>query len=380
VARELGALLPLLRCPRSGEALRLVGDTLTSTGHTYPLVNGKPVLVAEADSAHLLIPEAGKISRNAPEFHVPAQYEAGVELAMHLGCGDVPSADPRVVSVDVFPLEHVDVIAEAEVLPFVSESFDYIESGATFEHVSDPLQAIREVKRVLKPGGRFRIDTAFMQSYHGFPGHYFNMTPLAVETHLVDDFELEASEVPDSATPLVAIESLVERLLSYLPRSAREELLEMSLRDVLAAFREAPSRSGRWLAEQSEYAMRAMAASFVVIAKKPADDERRRQALAHPAIAAHWASRKRAYFATRMEVMLRYHEVQLYRRMARESGYTGPEGPSLVPLEALLVDALPSDTLSPEALERSLAQLRDIERAVRSARDYWIREYLERSG
>jgi hypothetical protein len=32
------------------------------------------------------------------------------------------------------------------------------------------------VFRVLKPGGRVLIDTAFMQPLHGDPNHYFNMT------------------------------------------------------------------------------------------------------------------------------------------------------------------------------------------------------------
>ena len=85
---------------------------------------------------------------------------------------------------DFLPCPNVDIVCEAESLPFRSASIDLVESGAVFEHLHDPWAATAEVKRVLKPGGIFLIDTAFMQGYHGFPGHYNNMTPQAVETHL----------------------------------------------------------------------------------------------------------------------------------------------------------------------------------------------------
>ena len=55
----------------------------------------------------------------------------------------------------------------------------------------------------LHRASRHYIDTAFLQSYHGFPNHYFNMTPLAVESLLVDDFLLVEAYVPKSATPAI---------------------------------------------------------------------------------------------------------------------------------------------------------------------------------
>ena len=41
-------------------------------------------------------------------------------------------------------------------LPFPDETFDGVYEHAVFEHLDDPLQAAREVIRLLKPGGFFR--------------------------------------------------------------------------------------------------------------------------------------------------------------------------------------------------------------------------------
>ena len=178
-------MLPLLRCPRSGSSLMFEAGRIVSTaGESYPLVDGKPILVRTILAMHLAAPPGNNISRNIDEY-LPGNNYAGLDaVILHLGSGDVPSADPRVISMDVLPCPNVDIVCEAESLPFRSASIDLVESGAVFEHLHDPWATTAEVKRVLKPGGIFRIDTAFMQGYHGFPGHYNNMTPQAVETHL----------------------------------------------------------------------------------------------------------------------------------------------------------------------------------------------------
>lgn len=46
-------------------------------------------------------------------------------------------------------------VADAENLPFASNCFDYYTIAFGIRNVTNPLQAIREAKRVLKPGGKF---------------------------------------------------------------------------------------------------------------------------------------------------------------------------------------------------------------------------------
>lgn len=46
------------------------------------------------------------------------------------------------------------VQGDAEHLPFVDQSFDYVTSALVFCTIPDPAQALREVSRVLRPSGR----------------------------------------------------------------------------------------------------------------------------------------------------------------------------------------------------------------------------------
>lgn len=379
---DVARMLPLLQCPRAGGPLDRESDRLVSpAGEVYPLVSGKPILVRTILNWHLTPPPESKISRNIGEF-IPGDRYAGPDaVILHLGSGDVPSRDPRVISMDVLPCPNVDIVCEAEALPFRDASIDYVESGAVFEHLHDPWAAIAEVKRVLKPGGIFRIDTAFMQGYHGFPGHFYNMTPQAVETHLAGDYELLESYVPASSSPLMTVTMAIDRYLGYLTADLQKRLLGMPLGDVLDEMRRDLSPGSPLLDGFDEYTSRCLAASFAVVAKKPLDDGDRRMALNQTGSAAAESRQSlvREYYTRRLELMQRHHEVGYYRRKAREKHGVEKLIRSAEPLPDLLDRCRCLDLLDAEAIRDSLRRFQAAETDLRAIRDEWIAAYLAES-
>jgi SAM-dependent methyltransferase len=79
---------------------------------------------------------------------------------LDLGCGPRDQAKPieylgcRYVGVD-YSNPSADFLADAHSIPFTDNSFDCVFSYAVLEHLHSPFMAIREIERVLRPGGLF---------------------------------------------------------------------------------------------------------------------------------------------------------------------------------------------------------------------------------
>lgn len=57
------------------------------------------------------------------------------------------------------PLLHGRVMGLGETLPFAARSFDLVTANVVVEHVADPERFLGEIRRVLRPGGRFLFHT-----------------------------------------------------------------------------------------------------------------------------------------------------------------------------------------------------------------------------
>jgi ubiquinone/menaquinone biosynthesis C-methylase UbiE len=71
---------------------------------------------------------------------------------------------------------NVDVFCDLCSLPMRNDQVDLIFSSSVLEHVHDPEQAIREMYRVIKPGGYVYAEIPFMRAFHLAPVDYQRYT------------------------------------------------------------------------------------------------------------------------------------------------------------------------------------------------------------
>lgn len=77
-------------------------------------------------------------------------------ICLNLGCGD--KKQPGEIGVDIIPGKLVDVVVDLNSpLPFLTGSVDYIYSNHSLEHLSNTIEIMEEIHRVLKPDGIVEI-------------------------------------------------------------------------------------------------------------------------------------------------------------------------------------------------------------------------------
>jgi SAM-dependent methyltransferase len=84
---------------------------------------------------------------------------------LDVGCSDRPYEpllacyQTRYVGLDTNPGERVDVVGDAEALPFNDASFDCILCTQVLQYTRRPERAVAELRRVLRPGGMLFLST-----------------------------------------------------------------------------------------------------------------------------------------------------------------------------------------------------------------------------
>ena len=99
--------------------------------------------------------EVGCGRQVAPDWAMPLEQQRQIVSAARLLVGlDV---DPAIHD---HPLLSERVIALCGALPFRAESFDLVTANMVVEHIREPRPFLDDIRRVLRPGGRFLFHTA----------------------------------------------------------------------------------------------------------------------------------------------------------------------------------------------------------------------------
>jgi 2-polyprenyl-6-hydroxyphenyl methylase/3-demethylubiquinone-9 3-methyltransferase len=112
------------------------------------------------------------------------------------------------------------VVGSALELPFAAGSFDAVYMGEVIEHVWTPMVALREIHRVLKPGGTLVVDTPHVYAFGrlvswvlrgtdsmGDPDHKLLLTPAAL-SNLLERSGFEVDDMCTDAKWAIASQSL----------------------------------------------------------------------------------------------------------------------------------------------------------------------------
>lgn len=92
-----------------------------------------------------------------------------------------------VIKVDIAPFAGVRIVADAMRLPFKDNSCDAVVCESSLEHFKKPEDAVREFRRILKPGGLVYVTVPFIVGFHASPYDYYRWTEEGVK-ELMKDF------------------------------------------------------------------------------------------------------------------------------------------------------------------------------------------------
>ena len=185
----------------------------------------------------------------------------GGGAVLDLGGGDGRFYEPLTArgytytNLDIAPSGPCAVKGDAHDLPFSPSTFELVVSCDSLEHFHDPLTALKEVQRVLKPGGTLVIWVPFLHPFHSTD--YYRYTPLGIR-HLLSTARLR----------LVSLEAPLG-LFSVIAQAVVVELRRLHL----AALERPVERAAEWL-DQKLRGMQSggsFALAYLVVARK-ADD------------------------------------------------------------------------------------------------------------
>ena len=118
----------------------------------------------------------------------------------------------------VWDISKIDIVSDIVSIPMPDASYDGILCTEVIEHVPDPIGAIKEITRLLKPGGQLILSAPFTSLTH-FAPYYFctGFNKYFYEHHLVNN-GLEIVEMSPNGDYSHFVAQEVRRVLSFYGR------------------------------------------------------------------------------------------------------------------------------------------------------------------
>ncbi len=137
---------------------------------------------------------------------------------------DLISAEQNKIGVEQ---ERVDFVSPSERMPLPDASFDYAICTDVLEHVISPTNVMKEISRILKPGGKAIVTVPMICGEHQQPWHFQNLTKYGMA-----QLSYDSGLVMESIAPRGGYGSVMAALIRFMPGNllrGHSRLLRMPL-------------------------------------------------------------------------------------------------------------------------------------------------------
>jgi SAM-dependent methyltransferase len=144
---------------------------------------------------------------------------------LDVGCGDRPyeqllQGAAEIVGFDVPGNPHADLHGSIDAIPVPDASFDVVLCLQVLEHVPDPDAAVRELRRVVKDGGRVLLSTHGIYPFHPNPDDLWRWTHQGLERLFLTNAEWGSVRVRPGAGTAATVAMLVAHVVDLLAKRA----------------------------------------------------------------------------------------------------------------------------------------------------------------
>lgn len=173
-----------------------------------------------------------------------AQDVRGLRV-LDAGCGDrryeaLLSGAAEIVGFDLPGNPRADLHGSIEAIPVEDAAFDVVLCLQVLEHVPDPAAAVRELRRVVGPGGRVLCSTHGVYPFHPNPDDLWRWTHTGLEHLFRDNGDWSSVVVRPGAGTAATVAMLSAHLVDLLAKRLRIRPLARPLVAALNA-------SGEWI-------------------------------------------------------------------------------------------------------------------------------------
>ncbi len=113
----------------------------------------------------------------------------------------------------------LDIISDVTAIPEADESFDVILCTEVIEHIVNPIDAIKEFSRLLKPGGQLVLTAPFCSMTHFAPYHFYSGYNRFFYQEVLSQYNFEIVEMTENGNYFEYLAQELKRLdataLSY---------------------------------------------------------------------------------------------------------------------------------------------------------------------